>query len=173
MLPTAYALLILRLLIGLLFIGHGAQKLFGWFGGHGLDGTAAFFENLAVYPPKMWAIIAALSEAGGGLLLVLGFLTPVAAAAIIGVMLMAIIRVHWQNGLWLSNNGMEYTLTNIAVAAVLGWAGPGAYALDTLAGIDYPMPLTFVAALILVIIGVIAGLVSSALVSEPEARTQS
>lgn len=168
-----YGLLVLRLVIGLLFMGHGLQKLFGWFGGHGLEGTTGFFASLDVHPPKAWAVIAGLGETLGGLGLVLGFLTPIAAAAIIGVMLMAIVKVHWQNGLWVVNNGMEYTLVNTAIAAVLGLVGPGAYALDTMFNIAYPMPLTFIVALILVILGVIAGVVSGSFTGEPEASRQS
>lgn len=164
---TEFALLILRLVIGLLFMGHGLQKLFGWFGGHGLEGTTGFFESLDVYPANVWAIVAGLSETLGGLGLVLGLLTPIAAAAIIGVMLMAIIKVHWQNGLWITNNGMEYTLVNIAIAAVLGLAGPGAYGLDTTLNLAYPMPATFIVALIVVVLGVIVGAASDSFVGEP------
>jgi len=173
MLSLDTALLLLRLVIGLLFIGHGTQKLFGWFGGHGLEGTTAFFEKLEVYPPRMWAWIAALGETLGGLGLVVGLLTPVAGAAIIGVMLMAIAKVHWQHGLWVSNNGMEYTLMNLVVAGVLGLTGPGAYSLDALLNLNYPMPLTFVAAVVAAIVGVLVALVSNNFVEEPEAETQS
>ena len=99
MLEQEFVLLILRLVIGLLFVGHGLQKLFGWFGGSGLEGTAGFFESLDVHPPQAWAVIASLAETLGGLGLALGFLTPIAAGAIIGVMLMAIIKVHFSNTL--------------------------------------------------------------------------
>ncbi len=172
MLHIAFALLILRIVIGLLFMGHGSQKLFGWFGGHGLEGTTGFFESLDVHPARMWAVIAGLSETLGGLGLVLGFLTPLAAAAIIGVMLMAIIKVHWQNGIWVTNNGMEYALVSLIVAAVLGLAGPGAYALDTALNLVYPMPLTFIVALVLVILGVVAGILSDSFMNEPKPSTQ-
>ena len=173
MMNLEFALLILRLVIGLLFMGHGLQKLFGWFGGHGLEGTSGFFESLNVHPAKAWAVIAGLSEALGGLGLFLGFLTPIAAAAIIGVMLMAIIKVHWQNGLWVTNNGMEYTLVNIAIAAVLGLARPGAYALDTMLNWAYPIPLTFIVALVIIVLGVIAGAISNTFIGEPTAHMQS
>lgn len=171
MLEVEFVLLILRLVIGLLFVGHGTQKLFGWFGGHGLEGTAGFFESLDVHPPAAWALLAALAETLGGLGLALGFLTPIAAAAIIGVMLMAIIKVHWQNGMWVTNNGMEYTIVNIAVAAVIGLAGPGAYALDTALNLTYPMPMTFIVALIVVLLGVFAGIISGNFMGEPEPQT--
>ena len=172
MLEMEFALLILRLVIGLLFMGHGLQKLFGWFGGHGLEATAGFFESLDMHPPQAWALIASLAETLGGLGLVLGFLTPIAAAAIIGVMLMAIIKVHWQHGLWVANNGMEYTLVNATIALVLGLAGPGAYALDTMLNLNYAMPLTFIVSLIVVILGILASLVSGSFAGEPEAGMQ-
>lgn len=170
---TEFALLILRLVIGLLFMGHGLQKLFGWFGGGGLEGTTSFFESLNVYPAKAWALIASLSETLGGLCLFLGFLTPFAAAVIIGVMLMAILKVHWQNGLWVTNNGIEYTLINITIAAVLGLAGPGAYALDTMLNLIYPMPLTFIVALVVVVLGVIIGALSESIIGEPSTDVKS
>ena len=161
MLEMEFVLLILRLVIGLLFIGHGTQKLFGWFGGHGLEGTTKFFKKLDVHPPYLWAVAASLAEALGGLGLVLGFLTPIAAAAIIGVMLMAIIKVHAKNGLWATNKGIEYNLVIIAIAAVLGLAGSGAYALDSALGIQYPMPITFIVALVVNILGVMISLISN------------
>lgn len=170
MLEVEFVLLILRLVIGLLFMGHGLQKLFGWFGGHGLAGTAGFFESLDVYPGRAWAFMAGLAETLGGLGLVLGFLTPIAATAIIGVMVMAVVKVHWQNGLWITNNGMEYTLVNMAIATVVGLAGPGAYALDTALNLSYPMPLTFIVALIVVLLGVFVGLISKTFRGEPESR---
>ena len=87
-------LLILRLVVGALFFGHGTQKLFGWFGGHGLDGTGGFFESLRYRNGREMALVAGLAEAGGGTLLALGFLTWLGAAAILGVMLNAMIAVR-------------------------------------------------------------------------------
>lgn len=173
MLEVEYILLLLRVVLGLLFVGHGLQKLFGWFGGGGLEGTAGFFENLNVHPPYAWAVIAALGETLGGVGLVFGFLTPLAAAAIIGVMLMAIVKVHWQNGLWNTDGGFEYNLVNLTVAAAVGLAGPGAFALDTALNLDYPMPLTFVVALIAAILGVIGAWVSGEIIGRPETETPS
>src|SRR5204863_3313150 len=86
-------MLILRLVVGALFIGHGTQKLFGWFEGHGLEGTAGFMDSLGYRPGKRYAAIGGLAEAGGGLLLVLGLLTPLAAVLIVGMMLNAILSV--------------------------------------------------------------------------------
>lgn len=167
MLNMDLGILVLRVVIGLLFIGHGAQKLFGWFGGHGLSGTAGWFASLGFNPPKFWALIAGLAEFLGGIGLVLGLLTPIAAAAIIGVMLMAIVKVHWPH-LWVTNNGFEYPLVNALVAAFLGLFGPGQYALDAYLNIAYPMPQTFYIALAVAVIGVIIGLITARRVAQPQ-----
>ncbi len=111
-------LLVVRAVIGLLLVGHGAQKLFGWFGGHGLTTTGKGLGALGYRPG----------------LLALGLLTPLAAAAIMGTMLNAALSAHVKNGLWLTNGGYEYTLVLGGVAAGLGFTGPGAYSLDHAAG---------------------------------------
>jgi len=123
-------LLVLRVVVGGLFFAHGAQKLFGWFGGHGLEGTGGFFESLGYRPGKPHASLAGLSEAGGGLLLVLGFLTPLACAAIIGVMINAIMAVHAPKGMWNTDGGMEYPLVLAAAAAGLAFTGAGTASVD-------------------------------------------
>ncbi|XXM70598.1 DoxX family protein [Lysinibacillus sphaericus] len=125
-------LLIIRLVVGVLFIGHGAQKLFGWFGGHGLKGTGGWFDSIGMKPGVTLALFSGLSELVGGLLFALGLLTPLAGILIAGTMLMAIIKVHGQNGVWVTSNGYEYNLTLIAVAIGVALAGPGKYALDAL-----------------------------------------
>jgi putative oxidoreductase len=165
------ALLILRVVIGLLFVGHGAQKLFGWFGGHGLDGTADFFAGLGFVPGTLWALVAGLGEFLGGLGLALGLFTPVAAAAIIGVMLMAIIKVHWENGLWNQQGGFEYPLLNAVVASIIGLLPAGLYSLDSLLNINYPMPTTFWISLVVAIAGVIVGLSSGQVLTQPESES--
>jgi putative oxidoreductase len=109
--------LILRVLIGGLFIGHGTQKLFGWFGGHGIDGTAGFFDSLGLKPGKPNAIAAGVSEAGGGALLVAGIAPPLAGAAITGTMATAIRHVHGSKGPWTTEGGWEYNA--VLMAAVL------------------------------------------------------
>ncbi|GAB4075216.1 DoxX family protein [Barrientosiimonas marina] len=129
---ASIGLLIIRLMVGLTFIGHGSQKLFGWFNGGGIKGTAGFFESIGIKPGAAMAVMAGLSEVGGGLLLALGFLTPLASLLIIGAMLMAIIKVHGPNGFWSSNGGFEYNLIIIAVAIGIALVGPGAYAIDAL-----------------------------------------
>src|SRR5436190_22534731 len=110
------ALLVLRVVVGFLFAGHGAQKLFGVFGGGGLDGTAQMFEKLGLRPSGLHARIAGTTEFMGGLLIVLGLLTPFAAAGLIAVMTAAVVTVHGPNGLWSSNRGYEY---NLVLAATL------------------------------------------------------
>ncbi|MDM5225115.1 DoxX family protein [Cytobacillus sp. NJ13] len=123
-------LLIIRLVIGVLFIGHGAQKLFGWFGGHGLKGTGGWFDSIGMKPGVMMALSAGLAELIGGILFASGFLTPLAALMIAGTMIMAIVKVHGPNGLWATSNGYEYNLTLISVAIGIALIGPGRYALD-------------------------------------------
>lgn len=124
-------LLIIRLVIGLLFVGHGAQKLFGWFGGYGLKGTGGWFESIGMKPGVTMALFVGLAELIGGLLIALGLLTPLAGIMIAGTMLMAIVKVHAPNGLWSTANGYEYNLTIIAVAIGIALIGPGQYALDS------------------------------------------
>jgi putative oxidoreductase len=120
----------LRLVIGPLFVGHGTQKLFGWFGGHGRDGTGAFFEQIGLKPGKRHATGAGAAEAVGGALLTLGALTPVAAGLITGTMITAIRKVHLEKGPWVTNGGYEYNLTLIAAVLALTEAGPGRPSVD-------------------------------------------
>ncbi|WP_419954373.1 DoxX family protein [Neobacillus niacini] len=123
-------LLIIRLVIGLSFMAHGAQKLFGWFGGYGLKGTGGWMESLGLKPGVMMALMAGLAEVIGGLLFTLGLLTPLAGIMIAGTMVMAIVKVHAPNGYWSTQNGYEYNLTIIAVVIGVALIGPGQYALD-------------------------------------------
>jgi putative oxidoreductase len=127
--------LLLRLILGGLFVGHGTQKLFGWFGGHGLEGTAQFFEgNLNLRPGKHHALAAGIGEAGGGALIALGAATPLASAMLIATMLTAINRVHLKNGPWASDGGYEYNLLLIGAALALAETGPGAPSIDAARG---------------------------------------
>jgi putative oxidoreductase len=123
-------LLIIRVVIGLLFVGHGAQKLFGWFGGHGLKGTGGWFESIGMKPGVTMALLAGLAELIGGALFALGLLTPLAAIMIAGAMVVAIVKVHGSNGIWATSNGYEYHLTLIVVVIGLALIGPGQYAID-------------------------------------------
>jgi putative oxidoreductase len=123
-------LLVLRVVVGLLFFGHGAQKLFGWYGGHGLSGTGAFFESMGFPQGKRQAFLAGLFEAGGGLLIALGLVTPFAAAALIAVMTVAVIKVHFAKGVWSTEGGYEYNAVLMAVVFALSGVGPGDWSLD-------------------------------------------
>jgi putative oxidoreductase len=127
--------LIARLTIGGLFVGHGTQKLFGWFGGHGPDATAETMEKLELRPGRRHALAAGISETGGGALLALGALTPAAAAMLSGTMFTAIRKVHFKKGLWNTGGGYEYNLTLIAALAALVEVGPGSPSLDRRLGI--------------------------------------
>jgi putative oxidoreductase len=128
--------LILRIVVGALFFGHGTQKLFGWFGGHGPQGTGQFYESVGFRPGVPLAVIAGMSEAGGGTLLALGLITPLGAAAIIGVMASASVAVHLKKGLWNTNGGYELPLVYATAAACLVFIGPGRYSLDRAIGWD-------------------------------------
>lgn len=138
---------LLRITLGGLFIGHGTQKLKGWFGGHGLDATASAFEQLGMRPGRRNAIAAGVSEAGGGAAIALGLATPFAAAALIGTMLTAIRRVHLKNGPWVTNGGYEYNLILILAAALIAELGPGPISLDRLLGTERSGPAWGLAAL--------------------------
>jgi putative oxidoreductase len=122
-----YGLLLLRLVVGLLFAGHGSQKLFGWFGGGGRQGTAAFFSSLGYRMPAAIALVAGLSELGGGLLLATGLLTPLASFLLATVMLNAIATVVWPKGFF---GGFEFELTLLTVAIAVAATGPGEISLD-------------------------------------------
>jgi putative oxidoreductase len=122
--------LIARVTIGLLFFGHGAQKLFGWYGGGGLEGTAQGFESLGLRPGRRHAVAAGASEAGGGLLFALGFATPAAAAALCSVMITAIKTVHWEKGIWSAGGGYEYNLVLLVTVFGLTENGPGQWSVD-------------------------------------------
>jgi putative oxidoreductase len=122
--------LLLRITVGGFFFGHGTQKLFGWFGGHGLDATAQMFEGLGMRPGRRNALAAGAAEAGGGAALALGLATPLAAGAITSVMLTAINRVHLKNGPWATNGGYEYNVVLIAAVLALAEVGPGELSLD-------------------------------------------
>ena len=128
-------LLVLRLVLGAIFVAHGAQKLFGSFGGHGLKGTAAFFEQLGIRPARPMALLAGLAEFIGGILVAVGFLTPLAAVALISVMVVAVLAVHLKNGFFAENGGYEFNLALAGMALTLLLAGAGALSLDGALGI--------------------------------------
>jgi putative oxidoreductase len=126
---------LLRITVGVLFMGHGLQKLKGWFGGHGLDATGAAFENLGLRPGKLQATAGGTAETAGGAMLIAGLATPAAAAMLSGVMTVAIDKVHKDNGVWVVNNGYEYNLVMLAAVFAIASAGPGSWSLDERLGI--------------------------------------
>jgi len=131
----SYGLLLLRVVVGGTMFSHGAQKLFGWFGGHGLRGTAGFFESMGWRMPLAMAFLAGLAETSG-VAFALGLLTPLAALGIAVVMLNAIFVVHWRNGFFNSNGGVEFPLTLATVAVAVAAIGPGRFSIDRLIGWD-------------------------------------
>ena len=151
-------LLIARLVIGLLMAGHGAQKAFGWFGGHGLAGVSGFFETLGFRPGRLFAIAAAYSEIISGLLVVLGFLGPIGPALMLSVMIVAAVSVHWGKGV-LGSNGIEVPLLYAAIAVALAFTGPGRFSLDALLGIASTSAFVWIA----LIAGTVGGFANLAL----------
>lgn len=128
-------LLLARVVLGTLMAAHGAQKLWGWFGGYGLQGTAGFFESIGFRPGRLFAATAAVTEVASGVLLALGLLGPVAGALMVSVMVVAAISVHWPHGVFAASNGIEVPLLYGVGAAALTLTGPGAYSLDAALGL--------------------------------------
>jgi len=128
--------LALRATVGGFFVGHGTQKLFGWFGGHGLEATAKGFESMGLRPGRHHATAAAVAETGGGALVAAGLATPFAASVLTATMLTAIHRVHLKNGPWSANGGYEYNAVLIGAALTLAEVGPGSLSLDRKLGIE-------------------------------------
>jgi putative oxidoreductase len=135
---TDLARLIVRLVMGGLMAGHGAQKLFGWFGGGGPQGTAGMMESLEMRPAHHWAFVAGASEFGGGLLTALGALNPLGPLGVIGSMTMATTKVHWGKPIWVTSGGAELPLTNLSIATAPMIVGPGRYSVDHALGIRLP-----------------------------------
>jgi putative oxidoreductase len=129
-------LLVGRTVLGLAMAAHGAQKLFGWFGGHGLAGTAGFFEMLGFRPARPFAFGAAAGELVGGLLVALGLLGPVGPALVLALMIVAGLAVHWKHGFFAMTNGIELTVLYATGALMLAFTGYGAFSLDALLGLD-------------------------------------
>lgn len=127
---AAWGLLLIRLVVGLTFAGHGTQKLFGWFGGHGPKATGGFFDSIGIKPGLLMAVLAGLAEIGGGLLFAAGLFTEAGAALIVLTMLIAIVKVHGKNGFWVTSGGIEYNLLLLAIAVGVALVGAGDYSLD-------------------------------------------
>lgn len=149
------ALLIPRVIIGLLFIGHGTQKLCGWFGGRGIAATASFFNQVGIRPASFWVVVAGLFETVGGALLTVGLATPLAAGLIAAVMLAAIVFVHASRGIWSTQGGIEYPLVLLSASALFGLGGAGAYALDAFLGLSWPTPALYAVLVVVALLGVI------------------
>jgi putative oxidoreductase len=130
--------LIVRLAQGLLMAGHGAQKLFGSFGGPGLEGTSGFMEILGLKPGRPWAVMAGIAEFGGGVLTALGLLNPLGPLGVIAAMSMATTKAHWGKPIWATEGGAELPVLNIAIATALMIRQPDRYSLDRLLGIRLP-----------------------------------
>jgi putative oxidoreductase len=161
-------LLIARVVFGIVMAAHGTQKLFGWFGGHGIAGTGAFFDALGFRPGRTMALAAGLSEITSGLLVASGFLGPVGPALMVSVMIVA-SSVHWGHGLFAATNGIEVPLLYSAGAVALALTGYGVYSLDAALGIaDY---WTLGPTATVLAVGVLGGLANLVLRREPVQTT--
>lgn len=129
--------LLVRAAVGTFFVGHGTQKLFGWFGGGGPQQTGEYFQSAGLHPGRRNALAAGSAEAAGGALLVAGLATPFAASFLSAVMLTAIRTVHWKNGPWNSKSGYEYPAVLLAALFALTETGPGPYSLDAVRGREH------------------------------------
>ncbi|MAK54486.1 MAG: DoxD-like family protein [Pusillimonas sp.] len=125
-----WAPLVLRVVAGVIFFAHGAQKLFGWFGGYGLTGTGQFMDSLGLSPGYAMALLAGSAEFFGGLALIIGLLVRPASVILAVTMVVAILSVHIGNGLFMSNNGYEFALALLAMAVSLSFSGAGKLGLD-------------------------------------------
>jgi putative oxidoreductase len=152
-------LLLLRLVIGLTFAAHGSQKLFGWFGGPGLERTGEVFETLRFHPGRRHALLAGLAETGGGLLLALGLFTPFGSAALVSVMLVGTFSVHIHKGFFVQNGGYEYNLVLAVGALSVAFTGSGSLSIDALLNYRESGTLWGMAALV---VGVLGGIISLA-----------
>jgi putative oxidoreductase len=131
-----FGILMLRLVVGLTLAAHGGQKLFGWFGGGGLQGTSAFMEQLGFVPAARNALLAGVAEGVGGVLLALGLATPLAAAMLFGAMVVAGVSVNLKNGFFITNSGYEYNLVLALAALSLAFTGAGRVSFDSLLGLS-------------------------------------
>jgi putative oxidoreductase len=164
-------LLALRVTTGGLLAGHGAQKLFGAFGGHGMEGTGQFMESLGLQPGKQWAALAGLSEFGGGVLTALGLAHPLGPIAIVSAMTMASATAHAGKPIWSTEGGAELPVTNIGSALALAITGPGRLSLDHALDLHIPRPIVglFAAA---AAGGVLAGLSQAQAVNQEAESTE-
>jgi putative oxidoreductase len=146
-------LLLLRLAVGLTLAAHGTQKLFGWFGGPGLNATGQFFTVLGFPPGRRHALMAALGETLSGVLLAIGLATPAAAAIFVSVMLVAVVTVHLSKGFFAQNGGYEYAFVLAVAGLTLAFTGPGSLSLDAVLGLERSGAVWGVAALLAGLLG--------------------
>jgi putative oxidoreductase len=158
-------LLVARLVVGLVMAAHGTQKLFGWFGGYGLNRTGEFFVHLGFQPGRRFAAAASVTEITSGLLIAFGLLGPVGPALMVSVMIVAAITVHWEHGLFAANNGIEVPLLYSTAAIAFALIGFGRYSLDSVLGIDTLWTPTITA--VVLAAGVAGGLANLALRHRP------
>lgn len=166
------AALILRAGLGGLLAGHGAQKLFGSFNGPGLEGTSGFMEMLGLRPGRPWAILAGVSEFGGGVLTVLGLFNPLGPVSVIGSMAMATATAHRRKPIWVTEGGTELPVTNIAASTALILSGPGKYSLDRALGIRLPVWIAAPLGLAVVVLTVLYADRASETPQQDEAREE-
>ncbi|MBU1333126.1 MAG: DoxX family protein [Gammaproteobacteria bacterium] len=127
---AGYGITVLRIIVGLTFVAHGSQKLFGWFGGYGLEGVAQWMESIGLAPGYLMALAAGSAEFFGGLALIIGLLARPAAAVLAVTMLVAIVTVHLANGFFMSNNGYEFALALLAASVAIAFEGAGKLSVD-------------------------------------------
>lgn len=154
-------LTVIRLLIGLLFFGHGGRKLFGWFGGTGWKGTTEAVRELGFRPAKFWTLISGLADFLGGLSLILGLLTPIGAALILGERITAILSLHARKGLWDVQGGAEYPLVVAANALWFGLLGGGAFSLDAALKFTWQPEMLFVVSGVIILAGIVIALLTT------------
>jgi putative oxidoreductase len=164
-------ILLIRVTVGLTLAAHGAQKLFGWFGGYGLDGTAGWLESVGFRPGRVHALMAGLVEIGGGLLLALGAATPLGAALVASVMIVAAVTAHVKNGFFITSGGFEYNLVLGVAAIAIAFTGAGAWSIDALAGFETGGGTWGLLALAIAIVGSTLQLVSRRLPAGAAAST--
>jgi putative oxidoreductase len=152
-------LLLLRLVVGLTFAGHGAQKAFGWWNGPGRTGWTAAVAGMGFRPAPLWAAFSIAAELGGGLLLAAGLLSPIAVMAIAGQSVVIILKAHWAKGFWNRNGGYEFPLALATAAIAVGLIGPGALSVDAAVGFIPPAEVR----ILLIVIGLVGGALSYAL----------
>jgi putative oxidoreductase len=166
------ATLLVRLVQGSLLAGHGAQKLFGHFGGPGMEGTSGFMEMLGLRPGRPWAFLAGLCEFGGGVLTALGLLNPLGPIGVIASMSMATAKAHWGKPIWVTEGGAELPVTNTAISAALLLTGPGKYSLDRALGVRLPAWIAPLGLLVIILTVLYAGVGGEEPPDQDEAREE-